>query len=41
MEYPQVPQDGVLIVRRAAGRSYEYHAGASRAPFPCPEPKSP
>ena len=41
MEYPQVPQDGVLIVLRAAGRSYEYHAGAGRAPFPCPEPKSP
>ena len=41
MEYPQVPQDGVLIVLRAAGRSYDYHAGAGRAPFLCSNPKAP
>jgi hypothetical protein len=39
MLYPQVPQDGSLIVLRAAGRSYAYHAGSSRAPFLCPNPK--
>jgi hypothetical protein len=37
--YPQVPQDGVLIVLRAGGRSYDYHAGAGRAPFLCESPK--
>ena len=35
MEYPQVPQDGVQILLRAAGRSYAYHAGSGRAPFLC------
>lgn len=38
MVYPQVPQDGVLIVLRAAGRSYNYHAGSGRAPFLCQDP---
>ena len=35
IEYPQVPQDGVQVVLRAAGRSYAYHAGSGRAPFLC------
>ena len=38
MVYPQVPQDGVLIVLRAAGREYEYHGGGGRAPFLCQQP---
>ena len=41
MEYPQVPQDGVRIVLRAAGRSYDYHGGAGRPPFLCTNPKAP
>jgi hypothetical protein len=40
MMYPQIPQDGVLIVLRAAGRSYDYHGGAGRAPFLCPKPEA-
>jgi hypothetical protein len=41
VEYPQVPQDGVRIVLRAADRSYDYHAGAGRPPFLCANPKAP
>lgn len=37
--YPQVPQDGVLIVLQAGGRRHEYHGGAGRDPFPCTSPK--
>jgi hypothetical protein len=40
MMYPQILQDGVLIVLRAAGRSYDYHGGAGRAPFLCSNPKA-
>ena len=38
--YPQVPQDGVAIVFHAAGRRYDYHAGAGRAPFLCTNPET-
>jgi hypothetical protein len=37
--YPQLPQDGVLIVLEAAGQRHEYHAGAGREPFLCTSPK--
>ena len=37
--YPQVPQDGVLIVLEAAGQRHEYHGGAGREPFLCTSPK--
>lgn len=36
--YPQVPQDGVQILLRAAGATYAYHAGSGRAPFLCSNP---
>lgn len=36
--YPQVPQDGVQILLRAAGSTYTYHAGSGRAPFLCTDP---
>ena len=35
MAYPQVPQDGLLITLRAAGRDFAYHAGGARLPFLC------
>jgi hypothetical protein len=41
MVYPQVPQDGLLIVLRAAGRNYDYHGGAGREPFLCSNAKEP
>ncbi len=37
--YPQVPQDGVLIVLEAAGQRHQYHGGAGREPFLCASPK--
>lgn len=41
MMYPQVLQDGVVIVLRAEGRSYRYHGGPGRTPFLCSNPKTP
>ncbi|HEY3079378.1 MAG TPA: hypothetical protein VGM69_05675 [Chloroflexota bacterium] len=38
MVYPQVPQDGLLIRFRVAGRIYQYHGGGNRAPFLCEQP---
>jgi hypothetical protein len=35
MEYPQVPEDGLLVRLRAAGQEYNYHSGGTREPFLC------
>ena len=41
MLYPQITQDGVQILLRAAGRSYDYRSGSGRAPFLCSHPETP
>ena len=38
MGYKQVQQDGMRIVFKAQGRTYEYHSGGSRPPFLCESP---
>ena len=38
--HPQTPQDGALIVLQAAGRHFDYHSGAGRAPFLCSKPEA-
>ena len=38
MIYPQVPQAGLLIRLRVAGRVYQYHVGEGRPPFLCERP---
>lgn len=35
MIYPQVQVDGMRILLRAGGRTYDYHSGGSRPPFLC------
>ena len=40
MVYVQVPEDGLLIRFRSAGRMYQYHSGAGRPPFLCERPAS-
>lgn len=39
--YTQALVPGSLIVLRAKGQTYEYHAGGGRAPFLCQDPKPP
>lgn len=38
--HPQTPHDGALIVLQAAGRHFDYHSGAGRAPFLCSKPEA-
>jgi len=38
MAYIQVQQDGALIRLAAGGRTYNYHSGGGRDPFPCEQP---
>ena len=38
MGYKQVQQDGMRIVLKAQGRTFEYHSGGSRSPFLCESP---
>jgi hypothetical protein len=35
MVYPQALVDGMRILLRAVGRTYDYHSGGSRPPFLC------
>ena len=35
IEYPQVPQDGLLIQLRVGKRIYDYHWGSGKPPFLC------
>lgn len=41
MMYTQALVEGALIVLRAGGRDYSYHAGAGKPPFYCENPVSP
>ncbi|MFN8464482.1 MAG: hypothetical protein U0X20_02990 [Caldilineaceae bacterium] len=38
MGYKQVQQDGMRIIFKAQGRTFEYHSGGSRPPFLCESP---
>jgi len=38
MGYKQVQQDGMRIVFKAQGHTFEYHSGGSRPPFLCESP---
>lgn len=41
MSYTQALVNGQLIVLRANGIDYEYHAASGRTPFYCPSPEAP
>lgn len=41
LQYLQQLTNGVLLVLEAGGTRYEYHGGAGRPPFLCPNPRPP